>query len=88
MKDVLQHPIMQWLVGRGYKIAVHTYVNGEKIKTTVAAKDPKNGALLQGWGPEALSALRDLARRSGVKALADLARQAKLRAPVKAASSA
>ena len=86
--DVLEHGILRWLVQHGFKVAVHVYIKGEVVKATVAAKDPKSGRLLQGWGPEALSALRDLARRSGVKALTDLAQRVKLRAPVKAASSA
>ena len=63
-----KHPIVKQLVADGYRISVHAYLRDCKTKTTVAAKHPETGKLLQGWARDGSldGALVDLAERSGV----------------------
>ena len=65
------HPIVKQLVADGYRLAVHVYLRDGCIKTTVAAKHPKTGKLLQGWSRDGSldGALRDLASRSDLMAV-------------------
>ena len=62
----LNHPVLSELGRRGFNIALHTYVRGEKINANVAAKHPDSGQLLQGWSKTGSEdeALYDLARRA------------------------
>ena len=63
-----EHPVVKRLVALGYRLALHVYLRNGKIKTTVAAKHPETGKLLQGWSKNGSldGALQDLAGRSGL----------------------
>lgn len=64
----LDHPVLRELDRRGFKVAVHIYVYGERVKAGVAAKHSDTGELLQGrckTGDE-YAALLDVATRAGL----------------------
>lgn len=69
MIDV-EHPVVKRLVALGYRLALHVYLRNGKIKTTIAAKHPESGKLLQGWSKDGSldGALQNLAARSGLMA--------------------
>ena len=64
----ISHPVVQKLEAEGYRIALHAYLRDGKVKTTVAAKHPETGRLLQGWSKTGSKdeALLDLADRAAL----------------------
>lgn len=64
-----KHPVVRWLVERGFLVQLHAYLRKGTVKTTITAKNPDSGKFLQGWSRTGKvdDALADLAKRAGVR---------------------